>query len=56
MSMVACDECGKQRSSEAIVCPQCGASPYNKFIQIAKLVVFGMAIVYGVSKLIEWIY
>lgn len=40
MALVACRECGKEMSSTAKACPQCGALPRRGMSWIAKVLLF----------------
>ena len=51
MALVACSECGKEISSEAKVCPQCGAKNKNR----AKTKAPRWLVVVALVGLIWWI-
>lgn len=56
MAMTSCKECRKPISSEASVCPHCGITSRNRYVEIAKLVVWFLLIGYCLKTIIGWLY
>ena len=52
MSLIKCKECGKDISTEAKVCPHCGAKPPYR-PSLAFVLIAGLLIVFGIKASLE---
>ncbi|WP_350431757.1 zinc ribbon domain-containing protein [Shewanella sp. H8] len=51
MALVKCDECGKEKSSAAKVCPHCGKSRDHISSGVIWFVVLGLVVFFGVMAM-----